>query len=225
MLGNEGGNEGLERSDPKPAIVYFFCKAGDETTEQGNRVMLHLLVQLFEQASSEGNNIQTKAEEQRKMGVFADIVERARGGMRGNSKNDSSLVDPATVQPIFTDLAVALRTKVYVVLDALDECSDYDAGLLDALKGLAKPNSPISVLITSRPNDDISRALNQEPSIEINKEKTDPDIRRYIVGSLKPGRRKKDSKNIDQASEIIAQKAEGMFRCKLPPPGYTAATD
>lgn len=32
-------------------VVYFFCKKGDEATSLGNRIFLHVLIQLYEKAA------------------------------------------------------------------------------------------------------------------------------------------------------------------------------
>jgi hypothetical protein len=212
-----------EWDDPKPEIVYFFCKAGDETTKLGHSIMRHLLVQLLDKANLEGKDIQTKAREKPKMDEFVNIVKRAKGNLSKISEQMSVLhVDLVTVlQPMFAELANALKTKVYLILDALDECGVHSTGLLDALKALAGSDLPISILITSRPSDDISRVLNQWPSIEIDKSKTDSDISKYTIESLKSEHRFGPDE-CEKAGRIVAKKADGMFRCKSPLPGASS---
>ncbi|KAF6218224.1 hypothetical protein HO133_006185 [Letharia lupina] len=79
-------------------------------------------------------------------------------------ERDSSLLQINSVlQPMFLDIAEVINTKIFVIVDALDECSDWTAGFLDALNALPESGVDIRVLVSSRPDDHIIDDLREVP--------------------------------------------------------------
>lgn len=207
-----------EQEKDRPIILCFFCKTGNDATQRGNRIMLHLLSQLFSSAKTEPPKKSKSAKDEtshdcRKACV--DHVKEARNSAREpilttfkNFQADSGM------RPLVVDLAKALKRRVYIVVDGLDECSDWSDGFLDALLGIVDADIDIRVLISSRPHQELVDKLYCYPSIEVAKASTSKDVEAYISDSLKTVRRF----NMEQrrfACARIAAKADGMFRCKL----------
>jgi hypothetical protein len=77
-------------------------------------------------------------------------------------------------------LATGTFSKVFVVVDALDECSDTTrAELLTALRSLA---NPINLLVTSRDLASIAQEFRGTKHLDIRA--NDQDVRRYIEGRI-----------------------------------------
>ncbi len=119
------------------------------------------------------------------------------------------------MQPLVVALAKAMERRVYIVVDALDECNNWRDGLLDALLQIAATDINIRVLVSSRPEDSIRDALYGcgYPSVEVTKESTQNDVEAYISGSLKHIKRFNKVQR-STATNTIAGKADGMFRCE-----------
>ena len=87
---------------------------------------------------------------------------------------------------MFLDIAEVINTKIFVIVDALDECSDWTAGFMDALNALPESGIDIRVLISSRPEDHIIDDLRKVPykELEVKKETNHPDILAYVCSGL-----------------------------------------
>lgn len=116
-------------------------------------------------------------------------------------------------------MARLLDKKIYLVIDALDECADRkDTRFLKALKEmLSSPeisSFEFHVLICSRPEPDIGDHLTGYPVIKV-EEHNGPDIQhaaRLKLNDL-PGL---SSPERALACEAIVKKAKGLFRCVDP---------
>ena len=114
---------------------------------------------------------------------------------------------------------------VYIILDALDECSNADeipsarTRVLDFLNHLVDPQLQVSNLhlcVTSRPEDDIRTALKAFRTISIQEEKGQKDdIDRYIKDTVYyansntlMGRWSDETKN--RVVNVLTEKADGM---------------
>jgi ABC-type dipeptide/oligopeptide/nickel transport system ATPase component len=208
----------------KPLFIYFFCKTGNDATQRGNRIMLHLLLQLLskgnvDDAASKSNKAtqEDKANQLRKEKCI-EIVKEARA--RTKDATTSQAIDSTSfqlksgMQPLLCDLAKALERRVYIIVDALDECIDWSDGFLDALQGIADFDADIRVLISSRPEDEIRDVLYVYPNIEVTKASTEKDVQSYVFESLKKIKRFKPEQRL-AARDAIAAKSDGMFRCKI----------
>ncbi len=199
----------------KPQLVHFFCKSGDNATQYGVKIMLHLVAQLFTVGVDEANEGNDKLpDEYVKYQNLIDVLKNARDKIKGQEgKRDSSLLQINSVfQPVFIELAQVINTRLFVVVDGLDECSDLTAGFLDALKALPESDIDIRVLVSSRPEDQIVNDLGKVPynKIEVNQETNHADILAYTEQSLKSMPRFRQL-NIGPR---IAKKSDGMFKCK-----------
>ena len=206
-------NQPLGQDRNTPQLVYFFCKAGDNATQQGIKIMLHLVAQLFFNTTADIQRSSDQFSGKRpKVERLIEVLENARKRLKNTEeKRDSSLLQiNSALQPIFVDLADVVDTRVFVIVDAVDECNDKNAALLHALKALPDSGTDIRVLVTSRPESKVSYQLGDIGSIEVNRSKNHADILAYVSDSLKD---KKSFRHLD-AGPAIAEKSNGMFRCK-----------
>jgi Cdc6-like AAA superfamily ATPase len=112
--------------------------------------------------------------------------------------------------------------EVWIVLDALDECQRReefpDVGLLSWIKDLHKCHSNIHLLVTSRPEQDIKRAIERwagsENIIQVQSDLVESDIQDYIHARVRgDGELKRWQSRPNVQSEIEAtliKKADGM---------------
>lgn len=196
----------IQETDPTVGLVYLYCSYKDQhlLAESFVQTLLHQLVGQSEHVAPE---------------ILA-------------FHNKHMASSPALV-PHFTDFEQALRheirrfAKVYVVVDALDECQDDDNDdwrpgtrkqLLETLGSLEKT---VHLLFTSRdkhPPASMERFTMSISSLRIwtNSE----DIRAYIDGRLKNAPKLQQLMTPDLIVELkdtIVEKAQGMYVCVFRP--------
>ncbi|KAM0225546.1 hypothetical protein ACHAQD_001483 [Fusarium lateritium] len=132
-------------------------------------------------------------------------------------------------QPDTTALSACVSTmigaigKVYIIIDALDEC-DERAELLQCLKTLS--SNKAQLIITGRPEVELEREipqlLNERNCILLDKQAVNDDIRSYVKATLEQRREFVDKTLSPGILEMIHDKvgngADGMFRwaaCQL----------
>jgi hypothetical protein len=104
--------------------------------------------------------------------------------------------------------------KVYVVIDALDECEDQTRlTFLSALNRLQRTNQHVYLLVSSRQIDIIRNDL--ESPVELEVTAMDEDIDRYVEGQLTSKVRLRNlirsHRDLEEkVKETVKQKAEGM---------------
>ncbi|KAM0805820.1 hypothetical protein BDR22DRAFT_187859 [Usnea florida] len=199
--------------NPKPETVYFFCKTGDNATQYGERILLHLIMQLFtasgEQASETNDQL---SDESVQCQNIIDVLRKARDKNKSpDAKLDSSRLQiDSMLQQTLVDLADVIKTRLFVIVDAIDECSDLKDGLLDTLKVLPDSGIDIRVLVSSRPEVQILSSLEKvsHSDIKVSRETVHDDLLAYIKESLKKMPR---FRNLDVGRKI-ANGSDGMFR-------------
>lgn len=98
-------------------------------------------------------------------------------------------------KPGYVELQLVLQQlserfeKVFLVVDALDECSPEQRGeILKVLQGLVSPRTShachVKLFITSREEQDIKRALTSFPMIQIEAKKVNDDIEAYVIDEM-----------------------------------------
>ena len=201
---------------PRPEIVFFFCKTGDNATQYGVRILLHLVAQLLTASADQAGESNDRMPDEN----FLDVLKEARNKIKSpEAKKDSSLLQiDSMLQPMLIDLADVIKTRVFVIVDALDECSDLKDGLLDTLKVLPESGIDVRVLVSSRPEEQIQGSLEKVPhgKIEVSREANQVDLLAYIEESLKkmPRFRKHN------VGRKIAESSDGMFRCSSFPNAF-----
>ncbi|KAJ7595991.1 hypothetical protein C8J56DRAFT_819421, partial [Mycena floridula] len=177
---------------PKIAVICIYCDYKRQEEQTPTQLLGSVLKQLVQQHSSISDHLVTL----HKMGVHPSIAE------------------------LFAALQteVLLYSQVYIVVDALDECSESNQArelfFSSHSQGLWSLPDHVHLLITSRDIPSISQELGSTPriSIEAHNEDLETYIRGRITTDYKLKRLVKD--DITLVAEIIKQvilKAAGMF--------------
>ena len=193
------------------SLQYFICSAGDDATRLATRIKDQLLHQLYVLSmSQESADVLEKANEL--IGKYLTPAE-ATGGSQQKKLAAFGFEDA------YPSLARLLKKKIYLIIDALDECTDRkDSRFLRTLQDmLCLPDYPdfrLHIIICSRPESDIENDLADQPAIKVEYH-NGPDIEHAAklkldgLPGLSPAER-------TLASEAIVKKAKGLFRCVEP---------
>ena len=128
--------------------------------------------------------------------------------------------DPYSTRPPMVELSRLLKShlqhfaKVYIVIDALDECPDSDRIRDHFLTELRNLPSNVQLLITSRPNSSIEHMLEAAKCLEISAH--EDDVRRHLVARISNEPRltkhtAADRQLHDTVTSTIIEKARGMY--------------
>ncbi|KAJ7637982.1 hypothetical protein DFH06DRAFT_1002097, partial [Mycena polygramma] len=121
--------------------------------------------------------------------------------------------------PAYNDLLVMLDavltqfTCAYIVLDALDECSEPDrlVEFISTLRGWAKP---VHLLVTSQPRTIFleSPVFDGALVVVLEPKKTHTDIMQFVASELELNSKLKHIRKVKDAAPKIVNKSNGMFR-------------
>jgi hypothetical protein len=107
----------------------------------------------------------------------------------------------------------SVYTTVYLVVDALDECTNRDGTrtrLIDKLREL-QAKKDIRIIFTSRFIPEVTEEFQSEPILEVRA--SDHDVRRYVAGQLPrlPRCVQRESGLANDIQEKIAKAVDGMY--------------
>lgn len=110
-------------------------------------------------------------------------------------------------------VAAASFTKVFIIIDALDECVDNDGTRQDLLEELRKLQLKVCLLVTSRDLPSIQRQLRSAIRLEI--QASDDDVMRYLSERIANSEKismyvKRDPDLHEVIVRTITEKARGM---------------
>lgn len=147
------------RSD-EIGVVYLFCSYKSQTDQSAASLFAAVLKQL----------VQNRPE------IATPVTQMHELHLKQESK------------PSFSDILQALQsvlsayTTIFIVVDALDECSDKDGDrgqLIDKLHGL-QAGKDVRLLFTSRPIFEITRKFGSKSTLGIRA--SEEDLKRYVAG-------------------------------------------
>ncbi|KAF4983537.1 hypothetical protein FZEAL_1072 [Fusarium zealandicum] len=182
-------NEFQENPDVGVAYVYFNYR--QQETQTCDRILASLLRQLVAGRSTLPDKVQD----------LYDVHKRNRTALSSSevSQNLRSVL--------------ALYGRVFIVLDALDECSANDGSRDDILSGLfeLQTTSSANFLCTSRHIPEIETLFSKEHSVEVRAQ--DQDVRKYLDSQLRrlPGFVRRDPGLQDRVKDEIVKAVDGMF--------------
>ncbi|EXK76369.1 hypothetical protein FOQG_18887 [Fusarium oxysporum f. sp. raphani 54005] len=139
------------------------------------------------------------------------------------SHDDGRRQPDTTALSAYIDTMIRITGKVFVIIDALDECTTREE-LLHWIRGLASSNAQI--LVTGRPEaefqGEIPRSFDERNCVLLDKKAVNADIRSYVNVTLeqKPDfvDKKLSQGILDEIRDKIGDGADGMFRwaaCQL----------
>lgn len=171
-------------------VLYFFCKKNDQDRDSTSKIIRTLLLQLAS-LSAHGPE-------------FADILHRERSS--GVAATDYSRRQLWGILQTMLDIIPA----VYVVLDALDECSKHEElrELLEEFIAYSVTSGKVvKVFVTYRPNE----FETSWPSIDIEERDVEADIRAYASHRIDNSRTLSLPIHKQRIFEAIRERAGGTF--------------
>jgi hypothetical protein len=191
-------------ADETCLVQHFFCNASDDATSKSARILDHLLFDLYQRCEAslelleEANKIASRYTKQ-KMSSSAQ-------------EQPGSQKDALDFGSAYRGIAKLLGKKIFLVVDALDECSDRkEQDLLKSIRSVnEKSEAVIKLLFCSRPNDDVEKSLAGCPQIKV-EGNNGPDIRQNATTLLQklPNW---TSPEREMACDAIVHKAGSYFR-------------
>ena len=192
------------------SLQYFICSAGDDATRLATRIKDQLLHQLYVLSLlQESPDVLERANE-----LVVDYLGSSEAKGSQQKKSAATKFEDA-----YPSLAQLLEKKIYLVIDALDECTDRkDSRFLTMLQNmLSLPDYPdfhLHIMVCSRPEADVVDDLTAKSIIKV-EDHNGPDIEHAAkfklndLPGLSPAERA-------LACEAIVKKAKGLFRCVDP---------
>ncbi|KAJ6450209.1 ankyrin repeat-containing domain protein [Mycena vitilis] len=177
-------------TSPNLGIAYFYFDFRDEKKQLVETMLRSIIMQLSEQSPTP-------------YFVLDQHLKSCQGGKL----------------PTYSDLLVMLNsvlaqfTGTYVVLDALDECSEHDE-LVEFISTLRGWSKPVHLLVTSQPRTlFLESAVFDEVSVVLlESETTRSDILQFVESELASKSKLKHIKKAKDAAPKIVNKSNGMFR-------------
>ncbi|KAJ7637941.1 ankyrin repeat-containing domain protein [Mycena polygramma] len=180
----------FQPATPNVAIAYFYFDFRDKEKQLLRNMLRTVIMQLSAQAPTPYSVLNQHFESRRKQ-IF----------------------------PTYEDLLDMLKSTLsefigtYIVLDALDECSEHDklVNFISTLHGWAKP---VHLLVASQPRTIFldSTAFEGASVIVLEPDTTHADILQYVKSELELNSKFKHLKKAKDAAPKIVKKSNGMFR-------------
>lgn len=189
-------------TDENASIQYFFCNGGDDATKRTERILKHLLSQVYQMVSEKPTETIEKSNK---------LVSTYLKGTQGTKSGQTDKKEDVSFGDAFRGIVRLLGKPAYVMVDALDECTDRSKGLLSSLRELVEDPQPIvKVILCSRPDPDIETGLDAIPMIKV-EGNNGPDIKLNAETELSklPGW---SANERDLATQRIVEKAGSYFR-------------
>ncbi|OAP59095.1 hypothetical protein AYL99_06393 [Fonsecaea erecta] len=189
-------------------VHYFFISKGSQATMQADQIERHLLAQLYKDAA-QSLDVLDKCNK-----IMAEYIENIERQKKSTTKTTSkkSGDGPAVFEQSYTALAKIINKRIYLVIDALDECADGETQeFIQTIKKLAStPGLKVNVYCSSRDEPDIAAVLENCPRISV-EENNSGDIARHVQAEMDklPGFTPAER---DEACREITQKAGCYFR-------------
>ncbi|KAH8745767.1 ankyrin repeat-containing domain protein [Hyaloscypha finlandica] len=183
------------KEDASMILAHYFCDAGHEKRKTAIAILRGILVQFFQQQPD-----------------FFELIREVY------KIEKSSMVED--VYSLWRVLVQVLKncgnSKIYILIDALDECEEPSRkdflGLLEELD----PSSKARILITGRPEPDINEAAQSRgQSLRLDSGKINEDLSKFInirVDELQTKKKKNyPTKLIEDIRTTLQEKHEGTF--------------
>lgn len=179
------------------AVAYFYFDFSDALKQSHNKLIRSLIKQLSLQLHYTSDALES---------LFTACT--------------SGTGQPPTIEALRSTLSHIIEEfdQVYIVLDALDECTEREVLLESINEFLSWDHSELHLLVTSREENDIANEMDNfitpDQKVNIHKRFIEADIRAYIYARLQTDRHLKkwqrDAKVQLTIATSLTEKAEGM---------------
>ena len=185
---------GQHHAKPDSAVLYFYFDFNDSEKQRHEKMIRSLIVQLSKYCSDTG---------------LLKLYASCSNGERQPSRE--------ILLNALRQMMTSMR-DTYIILDALDECTERDELLADLEEIVSWEDAKLHVLVTSRREKDIEEALtplsDERSKISIQSALVNGDIRTYVHERLRIDRKlQRWQKNPQVQQEIettLMRKADGM---------------
>ncbi|KAJ7600134.1 hypothetical protein C8J56DRAFT_846701, partial [Mycena floridula] len=182
---------------PEDVVIYIYCEYNRKAEQTSVQLLGSILKQLVERRPA--------------------ISQHLLSLYRTHSSHKTMPTFPELMDALHTELQS--YTRAYLVVDALDECSDEARNLFLSKESPVGPRSfadNLQLLMTSRNMPSITHALKVQGESTIHIEAHVEDLQTYIRGCLVGVKRLnqlvKDNRSLqDNIIEVVISKAAGMF--------------
>lgn len=181
------------RENPDFTTIFFFCNSHTDRADLCSQILRTLILELL------------RSQPYLTSHIFEHYARQGRTPSLGQIKK------------LLPDLLSAV-SSVRIVIDGLDECQEKDqkAILTELLSAVKTSTSPCKILVSSRAETFISKALRKRPTISLTekreREKVDEDIQEYVRHSLMALRDTFLGTLVDDVERTVVRKAQGKCR-------------
>lgn len=187
-----------ELQSDEVGLAYFYCDYKDPLKQEPSVVLRTLLSQLSNQNITVFQNVQNFFKEQYKDNRAANATPPSLDLIRSN----------------FSSLLETSFHKVFIVIDAVDECHDREC-ILKAITAICDTVEHIKILVSSREDPLINEEFKDFPNLRMRPVHVSGDIESYVNATLSSriASKKLKVKDVElqqQISETLVVKAEGM---------------
>ncbi|KAE9380762.1 hypothetical protein N431DRAFT_477640 [Stipitochalara longipes BDJ] len=187
----------LNSNSNQEGFAFFYCNR-NEAERREPLSMLRAFVRQLSTPSSEKHSIQKRLK-----AYYNDCRLKASQPTMKDCKE--LLLELVNIYP-----------RTTLVIDALDECEKHKRlELIETLDYiLAQASNPVKIFISSRPDGDIKERLKDRANIEIDANKNQDDISRFVNSEIVKHRRWRNMppKLQTQIVETLQQQSQGMFQ-------------
>jgi Cdc6-like AAA superfamily ATPase len=191
-------------------VVYCFCNRGAAITRETDRILDHLLSQVYSCLKNSPTETLDKANKL--------VAQRLRASEQNRTEKEGDRTKFANVfsaefASVFRGLVALLDRPVFAVVDALDECTDRSTGFVETLSAMVDTKSScpgLKIAVCSRPEQDIQDTLGAVPTILV-ENNNGPDIKLNAESQLS-GLVGWSVQEKQLACEKIVEKAGSYFR-------------
>ncbi|KAJ7637979.1 ankyrin repeat-containing domain protein [Mycena polygramma] len=175
---------------PTFGIAYFYFDFRDEQKQLVENMLRSIIMQLSEQSST----------------PYSVLVQHFKSCQGGKFPTYGDLL-------AMLDAILSQFTGTYIVLDALDECSEHDK-LVEFVSTLRGWGKPVHLLVASQPRTLFleSLAFKEASVVILEPDTTHADILQFVNSELKLNSKLKHLKKAKDAAPKIVDKSNGMFR-------------
>jgi hypothetical protein len=187
----------LQNAFPNPdiSIAFIYCNYKEQEEQTVISLIASLLRQLVERRSSVPNEVQKLYKHHNSLRTRPSLTEYSQ----------------------LLQLIVARSSKVFLIIDALDECNESNGTRSSLITEIQKLPPCMHLLCTSRHAPDIEQQFSGLPRQEIRA--SNIDVERYLVDSIKKNARLKkhvlaDASLLDAIIGSIVARVDGMLLCQ-----------
>ncbi|KAG4428800.1 hypothetical protein IFR05_015719 [Cadophora sp. M221] len=189
-----------EYQSSEVGLAYFFCDYKDPMKQDPSTVLRTLLNQLSSQNMVVYENVQKFYKDQYKDDRVANLAPPSLDLVRSN----------------FGQFLDGSFKKVFIVIDAVDECHDREC-ILKAISAIGDSVEHIKILVSSREDPLINEEFKDFPNLKMRATHVSSDIESYVDATLNTRiawkkLKVKDDELRKQISDTLVLKAEGMFQ-------------